>query len=117
MGGITSYRAGLAAEEIVAEHYRRAGMPPEARRWRGKAGEIDIVVRNGEGLVFVEVKKSKTHARAAEALSARQVSRIYSAGSEYLAAGGLSLDSEVRFDVALVDAQGQVDILENAICA
>ncbi|MGV6811774.1 MAG: YraN family protein [Brevirhabdus sp.] len=115
MSGITSYHAGLAAEASVAERYRRKGMELAACRWRGKAGEIDLIARDGEQIVFVEVKKSETHTRAAEALGSRQAARIYAAGAEYLAGEPGGLDTEVRFDVALVDAHGQIEVIENAI--
>lgn len=115
MTGKVSYLAGLAAEESVANQYRRRGMTMAARRWRGRAGEIDLIARNGEQVVFIEVKKSKTFARAAEALSQRQMARIQAAGAEFLAGEPCQLDTEVRFDVALVDAQGQIEVIEYAI--
>lgn len=115
MSGLTSYHAGLAAEETVAEQYRRQGMEMAARRWRGRAGEIDIIARNGAQVIFIEVKKSSTFARAAEALTQRQARRIYAAGAEFLAGEPLGQNTEVRFDVALVNVHGEVDVIENAI--
>jgi len=115
MSGLTSYQAGLAAEDTVAERYRRKGMEMAARRWRGQAGEIDLIARNGDQIIFVEVKKSSSFAKAAEALTERQAARIYAAGAEYLAGEPNGLDTDVRFDVALVDTHGQVDVIENAI--
>ena len=45
--GVTSYHAGVAAEEAVARQYERAGLHIAARRWRGKGGEIDLIARDG----------------------------------------------------------------------
>jgi len=45
MGRLVGYHAGLAAEEIVAADYARRGLRLERRRWRGKRGEIDLIVR------------------------------------------------------------------------
>ena len=114
MTGAVGYHAGLAAEAQVARHYQRSGKPIAAERWRGQGGEIDLVARDGEAFVFVEVKKSKTHKRAAERLSARQMRRIYATASEYLGHTPRGQLSEVRFDVALVDAVGRIEVIENA---
>lgn len=114
MSGSASYHAGLAAEEQVAESYRRGGHLLRNRRWRGKGGEIDLVVEDGEGLIFVEVKKARDFARAAERITARQLRRIYDAAAEYLGQMPLGLNTPSRFDVALVDGAGRIEILENA---
>jgi len=68
MSGSTSYHAGFAAEEIVADHYWRNGRSVLARRWRGKGGELDLITRDGDDIVFVEVKKSSSFAKAGFAM-------------------------------------------------
>ena len=114
MSGAVRYHAGLAAEQIVERYYARTGRPVSERRWRGRGGEIDLIVRDGEGLVFVEVKKARDFARAAERVTRRQMERIVAAASEYLDRMPLGQLTEVRFDVALVDERGQLQVLENA---
>ncbi|HGG06182.1 MAG TPA: hypothetical protein ENK28_12055 [Aliiroseovarius sp.] len=114
MSGKTSYLAGLAAEDAIARAYTQKGGTIAAKRWRGSRGEIDLVVRDADGLVFIEVKKSQNFARAAERLSERQMARIYGAASEFLAQEPAGQNTPVRFDVALVDATGQLEIIENA---
>jgi putative endonuclease len=108
---------GAAAEDAVAAHYLRAGMALAARRWRSASGEIDLVLRAGDGLVFVEVKQARDFARAAERLGARQIERILSAAGRYLAEHGHDQSTEMRFDVALVDGTGRIEIRENALAA
>ncbi len=117
MSGIRSYHAGLAAEDSVALLYSRSGRPITARRWRGSAGEIDLVARDGAEVIFIEVKQSKTHALAAEHLGPRQMARIYNTASEFLAGEPNGQNTSVRFDVALVDSVGRIEILENAFAA
>ncbi|MBC7138619.1 MAG: YraN family protein [Defluviimonas sp.] len=114
MGGKVSHHGGVAAEAQVAAHYQRGGREIAARRWRGPGGEIDLIAREGNRLVFVEVKKSSSFARAAERLSRRQMDRICRSAAAYLAREPLGQNTEVRFDVALVDGFGRIDILENA---
>ncbi|NSX54269.1 YraN family protein [Parasulfitobacter algicola] len=114
MTGQTSYYAGLYAEDIVARQYTAENCQIAAKRWRGTAGEIDLIFRQGDALIFVEVKKSKTFDRAVAALSKRQQSRIYTAASEYLEHEPNGQNTEMRFDVALVDRTGDVRIIQNA---
>ncbi|MFT4699736.1 MAG: putative endonuclease [bacterium] len=101
---LKNYYAGLAAEAIVANDYM----------WRGKGGEIDLIVRDGDALVFVEVKKSKTHDQALRRVSRRQMDRLCATASEFVANEPRGLLTEMRFDVATIDQSGTVRIVENA---
>ncbi|GAB4275198.1 MAG: YraN family protein [Pararhodobacter sp.] len=117
MTGSVSFHAGVSAEDQVARHYARRGARAVARRWRGAGGEVDLVLLHADTVVFVEVKKSRDHARAAQRLSQRQIARLHAAASEYLATCPAGLNTPARFDVALVDRSGYIDIIENALCA
>lgn len=117
MTGSISYHAGLAAEDIVAGTYARRGRPVVRRRWRGRGGEIDLIARDGEGLIFIEVKKARDFASAALRLGQRQVDRLCAAASEYLAGEPNGQLTAVRFDLALVDGRGRVEVIENAFMA
>lgn len=114
MSGAVSHHAGLAAETAVAAVYVRGGMELVAQRWRGAAGEIDLVLRDGAVLVFVEVKKSRDFARALMRITPAKVARIFGAAAEYLGNEPAALNTETRFDVALVEASGRVQVMENA---
>ena len=117
MSGARSYHAGLAAESMVQRHYERSGRTVCAKRWRGRAGEIDLIARDGAQVIFIEVKQSKTHAQAALHLTPRQMARIYGAASEFISGEPAGQCTDVRFDVALVDGMGRIEILENAFAA
>ncbi|OCX61214.1 hypothetical protein BFP70_16875 [Thioclava sp. SK-1] len=112
MRGHRAYLSGAAAEAQVLRAYQAAGFMAVAQRWRGAGGEIDLILRKGTLLVFVEVKRAPTHAQAAERISAAQIARI---GRAALAFTNGDPDADTRFDAALVDAHGQVEILENAL--
>lgn len=112
--GKVAHYAGQAAEYRVAQDYERRGFVVAAQRWRGKAGEIDLILRSGDGLIFVEVKQASNLERAAQSLSRRQMIRISQAAEEFLAGEPRGSLSDVRFDVALVDGTGQTQIIENA---
>jgi putative endonuclease len=111
--GRGAHFGGLAAEEIAERLYLAEGATLEARRWRCAEGEIDLILRTGEGLVFVEVKARRGHAAAAVAISPAQWRRIGAAASRYLAE---TTDGSVpcRFDVVLVDRSGAAERIENA---
>ena len=113
--GRVAHHGGLAAEEIVARHYERRGLARVETRWRGQAGEIDLVLRCGAALVLVEVKQARDHARAAQSLSPRQTQRILDAAAEYLGTQPAGQLTETRVDLALVDRAGRVEIVENAL--
>ncbi len=117
MSGTTSYHAGLAAEDSVARHYSRAGLTIVGRRWRGQGGEIDVIARDGDETVFVEVKKSDSHAAAALRITAKQTRRLFDCANEYMGTLPNGLLSSVRFDVALVDEVGRIEVIENALAA
>ena len=115
MTGIVSYHAGLAAEGAVAAEYSRRGLAEAARRWRGQGGEIDLVFRDGPGIVFVEVKKARDFARAAERLTMRQLQRIWDAAGEFLGGEPGGLMTPARVDLALVDGVGRIRVIENVM--
>lgn len=117
MSGATSYHAGLAAEEAVAARYCAEGHATAARRWRSKAGEIDLIARDGDGFIFIEVKRARDFARAAERVSRRQLGRIWRAAELWLADAPNGANTNARVDVALVDGQGRIEILENVMAA
>jgi putative endonuclease len=115
--GSKAYHTGLAAEETVARQYDRSGSGIVARRWRGKSGEIDLIARDGDAVVFIEVKAAATHEQAAQRFGITQQRRIYCAAAEFLAAQPLGALTPARFDVALVDRMGQIEIMKNAFAA
>lgn len=106
--------SGMLAEDNVARFMEHKGLTILERRWRGKAGEIDLIVREGQCLVFVEVKQSSTHEEAALKLGVIQQGRIMRAALEYCETFGLLLLPEMRFDAALVNRQGHIAILKRA---
>lgn len=114
MSGARSYHAGRVAEDAVARGYEARGARVLERRWRGQGGEIDLILAEGDVTVFVEVKQSRDAATAASHVSPAQAARILAAAQEFMATRPGGLLAEARIDVALVDGQGRVTIVENA---
>ncbi len=114
MSGSTAYHNGMAAEDIALRAYEAQGATLLARRWKRREGEIDLIVEHGGVLVFVEVKARPTLEQALGALSPAQQARLLACASQYLAKHA-SLNADCRFDLAAVDRQGQVEIIENVL--
>ena len=112
--GQRAYLAGVAAEDLVARHYEQRGYILAEQRWRGAGGEIDLIFRQGDALVFVEVKHSKTQAHAALRITQKQIERIYASAGQYLDNEPAGQLTKCRFDAALVDGAGRIEIIENA---
>lgn len=97
-----AFRLGLSAESRAVAFLIAKGYRIVARRWRSPVGEVDIVARRRNVLVFVEVKARERLDEAAEAVIARQQRRIIAAAEAWLAAHPDDINCDMRFDVMLV---------------
>ena len=95
-------RLGHAAEWRAVWRLRLAGYSVLARRYKTKLGEIDIVVRRGGILAFVEVKARADLTAATDSLGNRQFGRVARAASLFLARHPHYSAHSVRFDAVLV---------------
>ncbi|WP_299828977.1 YraN family protein [uncultured Roseobacter sp.] len=112
--GEMAHHAGAAAESAVARHYEALGFRVAEKRWRGAGGEIDLIVQDPDQVIFVEVKQSRSFEAAALRITQRQRARIFASAAEYLGTLPMGSLTEARFDAALVNGMGEVQILENA---
>ena len=94
-----SERAGRWAENIAAWYLRARFFSILDQRYKSPGGEIDIIARRGDLIVFVEVKMRKNASRMAEALQAVNQRRIIRAAYFYLAQNPDFADKTLRFDV------------------
>lgn len=113
--GATHFQSGLSAEASVAAVYASRGHRVVARRWRGTVGEVDLILSDTTGYIFAEVKASRTFDRAAQRLTRRQIDRIFLTAEEFVGQSPLGGLADMRFDLALVDGTGAVNIRENAL--
>lgn len=117
MSGARNHAFGVAAEQSVAAHYIGMGHRLLHHRWRGAGGEIDLIFSKDAEIVFVEVKASKTHDRAVSSLGAHQIARLLASAEDFLAGQPKGQLTPMRFDVAIVDGSGAIEVLANALCA
>ena len=112
---------GSLGESLARTALEQQGYVIVATRYRTRAGEIDIVARDGGCLVFVEVK-ARRHTECgtpAEAVTPRKQRRIIAMARDYLARSQSDATS-CRFDVVailLTDGKPSIEIIRNAFDA
>ena len=97
-----AFRVGISAESRAAALLIAKGFRILARRFKSPVGEIDIVARRRQLLVFVEVKARNDLDEAAWSVTPRQQQRIAAAAEAWLAVNGSDAFRDIRFDAILV---------------
>jgi putative endonuclease len=115
--GSMAQAAGRSSEEQVIRYYEGFGAQLVEKNWRSSAGEVDLILQQGDETIFVEVKSSRTHSSAAEHLQPAQMRRICASAEEYIGTLPTGSLTPMRIDLALVDRMGAIDIVENALMA
>lgn len=107
---------GDAAEDRALHFLQQHGLTLVDRNFRCKGGEIDLVMRERNTLVFVEVRKraDASYGGAAASITARKQARMIIAAQTYLQR--YTAPPPCRFDVVAMDG-GATDWLKNAIDA
>jgi putative endonuclease len=95
-------KRGRGAEMLAAWFLRLRGYRVLARRYRTPVGEIDLVVRRGATIAFVEVKRRPSADEAAEAATAAGRRRVARAAALWLAQHPKADQATLRFDVMVV---------------
>jgi putative endonuclease len=96
---LTADAKGRRAEAVAVWWFRLHGYRILVRRFATPVGEIDLVVRRGELLAFVEVKRRPTADAALAALTPRQQARIARAAEWFLKGRPWLAHLPCRFDV------------------
>lgn len=112
---------GKHGEDLACLELERRGYAIVARRYRCRGGEIDIIARDGETIVFVEVKTREDLAfgGGADAVTAFKRRRIVHIAEDYLARHHYG-DCRCRFDVvsiAFADGAPVFELYQNAFDA
>ena len=110
---------GAQAEDIALRYLEARGLKLIDRNVRARGGELDLVMRDAESLVIVEVRK-RSHpgfGSAAESIDARKRARIVLAARALLAQRPDLARLPARFDVVTLDAGDRVDWIQAAFDA
>jgi putative endonuclease len=108
---------GARAEALAAEFLAARGLVVIERNWRRRCGELDLIARDGETLVFVEVRlrTRRDFGDAAASITPAKQARLIAAAGQYLA--GLDRSPACRFDAVLLDAldPARIEWLRNVV--
>ena len=99
---------GRAAEDHALATLQNAGLRLLQRNFRCRFGEIDLIMRDGNVLVFVEVRhrSSARFGSAAESVTYRKLQRLLAAARIYLGPHPQLGDCPMRFDLFALDGNG-----------
>jgi putative endonuclease len=98
----TGYQKGLWAESFARLYFHLKGYRVLAERFKTPVGEIDLIVKRGHRLAFVEVKLRGTAAAALEAVHGRNRARVRRAAELYLQRHPEYTGCELRFDALVL---------------
>ncbi len=108
-------KEGAYYENLVAEYLKTQGYEILEKNYRCRIGEIDLIAKEGETLVFVEVKYRRNDKMGdpKEAVDQKKQKKISMTASYYLMRECGRMDIPCRFDVAAVLGE-QIEVVKNA---
>lgn len=121
MSGRNKRETGSLGEDAVCAYLERQGAEILCRNYTVRGGEIDIIAKHGEWLLFVEVKTRRAGAvqTGAEAVTAKKQHFIIRTAEQYLLKH--PCDLQPRFDVAEAEYSGSfvrhIEYIEHAFDA
>ncbi|WP_454748698.1 YraN family protein [Ciceribacter selenitireducens] len=101
-GRIKAERRGRLSEYWAALYLLLKGYRIVALRYRTRAGEVDLIARKGNLVVFVEVKARRDEVLAVDAVGAMTQARIRSASDHWLSRQADSHRLSMRYDIVAV---------------
>ena len=109
---------GRRGEELALRKIKRLGYTCIARNYRCALGEVDLIAKDGDTLVFIETKtrKGASLAYAKEAVDARKRRQLSRVALAFMKANNCC-EVKSRFDVVAVSLQGKherIEVIKNA---
>ncbi len=108
---------GAWAEEQANQYLQAKGLQLITKNYRCKCGEIDLVMRQKDSIVFIEVRyrKNNLFGSATESIDRRKQSKLIAAAKHYLQSNKITARSPSRIDVIAITGQTQIEWIQNAI--
>jgi putative endonuclease len=97
-----SYKLGLFAESIASVYLRFCFYTVISRRYKSDVGEVDIIAKRGNSLIFVEVKARRNKDEAYVAFTTHQQKRIVRTAKLFIARNPKYHENDIRFDLILI---------------
>jgi len=104
---------GRLGEQLALEKIKRLGYKCIEKNYRCSLGEIDLIAKDGDCLVFIEIKtrKGRTLGYAKEAITPRKIRQISKVALAYMKSNDCC-DSRSRFDVIAINIIGDREEME-----
>ena len=113
---MTSIVSGAQAEQTAYRYLLRQGLRPVTRNYRCRRGEIDLIMRDGDSLVFIEVRYrcGAGFGGGAESVDRRKREKIIRCALYYLQQHPREQQRPARFDVVSLDGGQGLHWIRNA---
>ncbi|MDF2153307.1 YraN family protein [Vibrio sp. CAU 1672] len=119
MGLFSRRHIGNHYEALAKRYLQRQGLKFVAQNFQTRVGEIDLIFRHGETIVFIEVKyrKSDHFGTAAEMVTPSKMRKMVKTAHVWLSQQHISENMvDYRFDVVAIQDQGRdINWIPNAI--
>jgi putative endonuclease len=109
---------GKWGEDMALKKVKKLGYRCLARNYRCPLGEVDLIARDGDSLVFIEIKtrRGRSLEYAKEAVNQRKRRQLSKVALNYMKSNGFT-DVRARFDVVVINLnreQQEIEVIRNA---
>ncbi|MFJ4142167.1 YraN family protein [Pseudomonas sp. NPDC089734] len=107
MQGVSRQQAGREAESYALLYLQQQGLRPVAQNWSCKRGELDLVMLDGDTVVFVEVRyrRHSGWGGAMESVDFRKQEKLIAAAQLFLQQESQWASYPCRFDVIAIEGE------------
>ena len=100
------------AEQLACDWLGKHGLNLHARNFRSRYGEIDLIMQDGNCLVFIEVKyrKNNFYGTAEDAITTKKCQRLIATDENYLQTNAIGHNTEARFDAVAISPAKESDL-------
>ena len=108
----SSKAIGDWAEQLACDWLIARGLELIAQKFRTRYGEVDLIMQDGNCLVFVEVRyrKNSSYGSAEDSITAKKCQRLIATAEKYLLTKGLNNNTAIRFDAVAISPTKESDL-------
>ena len=108
-----AYQYGLESEDLARKALSKLGMKPIATRFHTPFGELDLIMQDGEYIVFVEVKARRTM-KNHDIVPKSKILKLCKAVDFYMMTEKLHRNTAIRFDYIAIEGSKIINHIKNA---